>query len=141
MSGIVAGDFITAARSTCGPLDVCYCTPRCVGAGSGLPKPKYPSANKLIATLRREGTSTHHVEDTVGFLGREGFSYSQTGPINPDGPDAAWLIERLLLYVAHDVGCGGNEFDPLDDTPCTCGLRNLLRGKVERPALAKAGPA
>lgn len=88
-----------------------------------------------MASLVREGTSTHYVEDTVGFLGREGFSYSETGLINPDGADAAWLIEHLLLYVAHDVGCDGNEFDPLDDTPCTCGLRDVLRGNVERAPL------
>lgn len=121
-----------AAMPPCGPMDVCYCTPRCAGAGSGRPKPKYPSATKIVDKLRREGTETRHVEATVGFLGKEGHSYTERGPVNPDGDDAAWMIERLLLYVAHDVGCAGNDLDPLDDTPCTCGLRNLLQGHIER---------
>lgn len=123
---------IDAIVRRCGSMDVCYCTPRCKDAGSGLPKPTHSTPQKMIDRLRAEGVSTRHVEDTVGFLGREGFSYTERGPINQDGPDAAWLIERLMLYVSHDLGCSASEMDPLDDTPCTCGLRNILRGKVER---------
>lgn len=121
-----------ATRKTCGPMDVCYCTPRCKGAGSGLPKATHPTPAKLMEYLREEGTSTHHVAQGVGFLAHDEYTYTHRGSINPQGPDAAWLIERLLLFVAHDTGCSANELDPLDDTPCRCGLRDLLQGKAER---------
>lgn len=123
----------------CGPMDVCYCTPRCEGAGSARPKAKRPAPQKMLGKLRDTGVSTVVVEDTIGFLGKEGYSYRERGPINPDGDDAAWLIERLLLYVEHDRSCAANDLDPLDDTPCTCGLRPIMRGEVERAALATEG--
>jgi len=116
---------------SCGPLDVCYCSPRCEGAGSGLPKAKFPTPERLILKLREVGVSKVSVDDTIGFLGKEGYSYTDRGPINRDGDSAAWMIENLLRYVSHDVSCYGNELDPLDDTECTCGLRAILRGKVE----------
>lgn len=127
------------ARRICSPMDVCYCTPRCEGAGSGLPKPKFPTPSRMVDQLRREGTTTEYVEQTVGFLGRDAYTYSHTGPINPEGPDAAWMIEHLLLYVLHDSGCSANELDPLDDAPCSCGLRDILHGKVERQTAIRKG--
>lgn len=40
--------------------------------------------------------------------------------------EAAPKIERLMLYVSHWASCRASELDPLDDTPCTCGLRAVL---------------
>lgn len=38
-------------------------------------------------------------------------------------------VERLCLYVHHDTGCRANDFDYLDKTPCTCGLRAVYNPK------------
>lgn len=48
-------------------------------------------------------------------------------------------IEGMALYVAHDAGCGANDLDYLDKTPCTCGLRRYYnpRGLDDR----RHGPA
>lgn len=38
-------------------------------------------------------------------------------------------IDLLARYLQHDVGCHANDFDYLDHTPCTCGLRALYNPK------------
>lgn len=35
----------------------------------------------------------------------------------------AQRIEGMSRYVSHERGCEANDLDPLDHTPCTCGLR------------------
>ena len=36
------------------------------------------------------------------------------------------IVERLAQYAEHRLGCEANDLDPLDHTPCTCGLRDIL---------------
>lgn len=48
------------------------------------------------------------------------------------------LIEILSRWLQHDVGCTANDLDYLDDSPCTCGLRehyNPKGTKHNAPAL------
>lgn len=37
----------------------------------------------------------------------------------------AFKLEHLMRYVQHDAGCIANDLDPLDRSPCTCGLRQI----------------
>ena len=32
-------------------------------------------------------------------------------------------IQDVERWLQHDVGCSANDLDPMDHTPCTCGLR------------------
>jgi hypothetical protein len=34
-------------------------------------------------------------------------------------------FEQLERYLSHDAGCTANDLDPLDQSPCTCGLRQF----------------
>ena len=43
----------------------------------------------------------------------------------PTGSNAEAKLEMLLCYVHHDVGCEANDLDPMDHSPCTCGLRAI----------------
>lgn len=54
-------------------------------------------------------------------------------PIRADPPsDVERLqsqIEGMALYVQHGTACDANDFDYLDKTPCTCGLRAFYNPK------------
>lgn len=39
------------------------------------------------------------------------------------------LIETLSRWLQHDVGCMANDLDYLDNSPCTCGLREHYNPK------------
>lgn len=49
-------------------------------------------------------------------------------------------IEGMALYVRHDAGCRANDFDYLDKSPCTCGLRQFYNPKGN-PDNDVTGPA
>ena len=87
--------------------------------------PKLP----LLERLRATHIETTVYEDTAGFLGREGGTYSQEVDANTDGREAAEMIEGLMRYVEHDTGCNANDLDYLDHSPCTCGLRKFYHPK------------
>lgn len=38
-------------------------------------------------------------------------------------------IEGMMRYVQHHPSCRANDFDYLDKTPCTCGLRSFCNPK------------
>lgn len=38
-------------------------------------------------------------------------------------------VEGMALYVMHGAGCHANDFDYLDKTHCTCGLRQFYNPK------------
>jgi hypothetical protein len=80
-----------------------------------------PLADRLRAT--EEQIIVH--EATTVFIGQPATSERYEIAVNRDGPEAATLIEALLAFVEHSPGCRANDLDPLDHTPCTCGLRRL----------------
>jgi len=93
----------------------------------------------LLDRLRATWIETVHHEATVGFMGQEEFTSRSEVSANPDGSEAAALIEqlqarieRLGLYVQHDSGCSANDLDYLDKTPCTCGLREICSPKGQK---------
>jgi hypothetical protein len=86
---------------------------------------EWDSSLSLKERLRATWVETIHHEQQVGFLARDAFTEYREVSVNPDGDEAAKVIEGLERYVQHDVGCSANDLDPLDHSPCTCGLRSF----------------
>lgn len=78
-----------------------------------------------VVGLRRTRSETYYFPATGGFIPQdEEYGTREVGPSLQES-SAANLLERLTRYLCHDVGCSANDFDHLDETPCTCGLRKL----------------
>lgn len=85
--------------------------------------------SKTINELRKSRIETIYHPQEVGFLGQdEMVERRKVGPSQPER-DAANILEALTRYLCHDPGCAANDFDHLDDSPCTCGLRRYYNPK------------
>lgn len=87
----------------------------------------------LLDRLRATWVETIHHEQGVGFLAQDEFTEHREVATNQDGSEAANFIEAMQRYLAHDAGCGANDLDYLDHTPCTCGLRRIYNPKGAKP--------
>ena len=84
---------------------------------------------KTIEGLLRKRTESYYHPATGGFIPQdEEYGTRTVGPSAAE-ETAARLLENLARYLCHDVGCPANDFDYLDDTPCSCGLRKLYNPK------------
>lgn len=79
----------------------------------------------LLERLRATVADTIYHEQRSGFIPQEEMIEHREVPANRDGNAAATMIEGLQRYAAHDTGCAANDMDPLDHSPCTCGLRQF----------------
>ena len=80
----------------------------------------------LLRRLRAVWVETIYHEQTVGFLAQDECIEHRQVQANTDGIEAAKVIEGLQQFVSHEHGCAANDLDPLDDAPCTCGLRSFF---------------
>lgn len=89
---------------------------------------------KTINELRKKRVETIYHPQEVGFLAQdEMVERREVGPSQPER-DAAEILEALTRYLSHDAGCGANDLDYLDHSPCTCGLRLYYNPKGTEPA-------
>jgi len=85
---------------------------------------------KMICDLRQIVSMPYYHPATNGFIPQdEEFGVEERGPTYTDRL-AASLLENLTRYLSHSGGCAANDLDYLDDTPCTCGLRNFYNPKA-----------
>lgn len=92
-------------------------------------RPRWDRKALLLVRLRSTWIEETYHEQTVGFLGSDAFTSRSEVSTNPDGEEAAKLIENLFCYVQHETGCDANDLDYLDKSPCTCGLRDYYNPK------------
>ena len=61
------------------------------------------------------------------------FGRGYWAPKKPAPPKPDPITEAIARYLQHDVGCGANDLDYLDHSPCTCGLRAHYNPKGIHP--------